>query len=113
MKFLVDANIPKGIAEFEGADFMYVYQWGDGASDTEIWDYSIKHNLIIITRDSDFYFRMITSIDFPKVIFLNLQQINKPTFKLFINENWNKILSLIADFDMLIIDLENIQLIKK
>jgi hypothetical protein len=36
MKFLVDANIPKGIPEFEGQNFLHVYVWGDGASDTEI-----------------------------------------------------------------------------
>lgn len=113
MKFLLDANIPKGIAEFQGDEFMQVYQWGDGATDTEIWNYAIENNLIIITRDTDFYYRLITASIFPKIIFLNLQQLNKSDFKKFIQNKWNDIVSMIKDADMLIVDLDTIQLIKK
>ncbi|MCU0389377.1 MAG: DUF5615 family PIN-like protein [Chitinophagaceae bacterium] len=113
MRFLVDANIPIGIPELSDNQFLYVYNWNENASDSEIWNYALENDLIIITRDSDFYYRYITSKHFPKVIFLQLQQLSKQGIKDFFSKNWIEISLLIEKADMLIVDLERIQLINK
>ncbi|MHA1729027.1 MAG: DUF5615 family PIN-like protein [Promethearchaeota archaeon] len=58
MKFLLDENVPKKIAQILkelNFDCLTLYELGTlGISNGELAKYAIKHNLIIITCDSDF-----------------------------------------------------------
>ncbi len=56
MRFLVDANLPRNLKWFNAPDFTFAADWGDGFPDREIWDYALKNDLIIVTRDSDYFY---------------------------------------------------------
>jgi len=41
-------------------------------SDTEIWNYALKNELVILTKDTDFYNRFLISSTAPKIIYFQL-----------------------------------------
>ncbi len=59
MKFLVDNQLPAALARFladRGADCRHVLDVGLAqASDVEIWRYAEQHQLILISKDEDFF----------------------------------------------------------
>jgi len=60
VKFLVDAQLPPKLCEIiESAGFSAMHvealPAGDETKDQEIIDYADKHQLIVITKDIDFY----------------------------------------------------------
>jgi len=74
MQLLVDANLPRKFIWFNKPDFFFVADWGDGIYDSEIWDHALKHNFTILTRDSDFFYRIVQANQFPKIVYFKLQQ---------------------------------------
>jgi predicted nuclease of predicted toxin-antitoxin system len=61
MKFIVDAQLPPllcKVLEKAGLSAIHVDSLpkGDKSSDTEIIDYADENQLIIVTKDSDFYY---------------------------------------------------------
>jgi predicted nuclease of predicted toxin-antitoxin system len=61
MSFLVDAQLPPLLCDIlENAGFPAIHvdslPNGDESSDKEITQYADHHNLIVITKDSDFYY---------------------------------------------------------
>lgn len=56
-KFLVDVNLPKKFKFFNTEQFIHVVDINPKMKDSEIWDYALSNDLIILTKDSDFYLR--------------------------------------------------------
>jgi len=58
MRFLVDAQLPPAFARWLAAHGHEAGHVGDlgmqAASDTVIWDYALRENVAIITKDEDF-----------------------------------------------------------
>ena len=67
--FLVDVNLPKNFSFFNNENFVFVADINLRMSDTEIWNYAIENNLIILTKDVDFYSKFLLSDTFPKIIY--------------------------------------------
>jgi predicted nuclease of predicted toxin-antitoxin system len=74
MKFLVDANLPRKFSWFKTPDFSFAHDWGESFPDSAIWDYALEHDMVILTRDSDYFYRLIQSKKAPKVVYFKLQQ---------------------------------------
>ena len=45
--------------------------------DTDIWNYALNNGLIIITKDSDFYNRYLSSQKNPKVVWIRTGNLKK------------------------------------
>lgn len=102
MNFLVDANLPRKLSWFNKPGFVFVADWGDNISDSEIWDYAIANSLIILTRDSDYFYRMIQAKTFPKVIYFRLQQHGRKDLEEYLSVHWEQICTLIRVHKMVI-----------
>jgi predicted nuclease of predicted toxin-antitoxin system len=76
MFFLIDAQLPpslEDLCKYKGYKAEHVYSIGlTHASDTAIWDYALKNNRIIITKDDDFVFRSQLSSTSPVIIWLRI-----------------------------------------
>lgn len=74
MKLLLDQNlsyrlIPQIITLYP--DSKHVVELGmDSATDSDIWDYAKKHDMIIVSKDSDFHQRSFLYGAPPKVIWI-------------------------------------------
>ncbi|MFH0865238.1 MAG: DUF5615 family PIN-like protein [Bacteroidota bacterium] len=72
MKFLVDANLPKYSSFFNSEKFIHVTDINPCMTDTEIWNYAIEKELVILTKDTDFFSRAILSENPPKIVYFQL-----------------------------------------
>ena len=58
MRFVIDAQLTPALAKMlvaQGYEAVHVRDLGmRDAEDTEIWNYALEHNGIIITKDGDF-----------------------------------------------------------
>jgi predicted nuclease of predicted toxin-antitoxin system len=110
MKFLVDANLPRKFTWFSTNDFLFAHDWGDGFSDKEIWDYALKNDLIILTRDSDYFYWMLQAKIAPKVIYFKLQQQGRKELEEYFTLYWAQICTLIQSHKMVIANINSLDI---
>jgi predicted nuclease of predicted toxin-antitoxin system len=102
VKFLVDANLPRKLTWFNKPEFTFAADWGAGFPDKEIWDYALKNDLIILTRDSDYFYWMIQAKKSPKVVYFKLQQQGRKELEEYFGLHWKQICTLIETHRMVI-----------
>ena len=64
-KFLIDENLPKTLQLQTKDKFIHVCDLGKQMTDSEIWEYAKQNNYIIITKDTDFFERIILLVPCP------------------------------------------------
>ncbi|MCK9209339.1 MAG: DUF5615 family PIN-like protein [Ignavibacteriaceae bacterium] len=109
--FLVDVNLPKRFSFFNCADFVHVVDVDPCFTDKEIWNYALKNNKVIITKDADFYEKSISSDEKPKVIFLQLGNTTLKELHHFFEINWQKIIEHLEKANLIIVKWDNIKVI--
>ena len=67
--FLIDVNLPKYFSPFNFSNFQFVSDLNLKMTDSEIWNFSLKNELIIVTKDVDFLNRFLVSEYSPKIIY--------------------------------------------
>jgi predicted nuclease of predicted toxin-antitoxin system len=67
-KFLIDVNLPAKFSLWHNEDFIFVKDIDPFLQDSHIWEFAKENNLIIVTKDRDFYDRVLLSSPPPKVI---------------------------------------------
>jgi len=76
MKFIVDAQLPPALArvlESHGYEAKHVKDLGmDADEDPAIWDYALKHDMIVVTKDEDFAHRYSQGGTSPVIIWLRI-----------------------------------------
>lgn len=71
-RFLIDANLPYYFSLWKDDDYIHQFELGQSWSDSQIWEYAKSADLVIVTKDADFYTRVLLSTPPPKVIFIRL-----------------------------------------
>jgi predicted nuclease of predicted toxin-antitoxin system len=72
MNYLVDVNLPKSFSSIKLISCVFVTDISDEMPDSEIWDFALVHNYIILSRDKDFYYRAMQSSIFPRIVLFRL-----------------------------------------
>lgn len=89
IRFIVDTQLPPLLSKFikdKGLDCIHTTDFPNGhlLQDNEIIQVSIKDNLIIITKDSDFFDHFLLKGEHPRVLLLKLGNIsNKDLLSIF------------------------------
>lgn len=91
IEFLVDVNLPYKFVLWHDVRFRHVREIDDTWGDTQIWRYTREKNLTIITKDIDFYNRIIASEPPPKIIHLKMGNMKLAAFREFMLLNWDAI----------------------
>ncbi|NOQ34810.1 MAG: hypothetical protein GQ569_02835 [Methylococcaceae bacterium] len=95
MKYLIDVNVPDGLAVFQQENMYLVKNLDPKWSDRAIWHYAIEHELIIVTKDADFFHWSMATKQPPKVIHLKIGNMRLQAFTDWIDKNWQAIETLI------------------
>ena len=76
MRFLVDAQLPPGLARWLAANghvAEHVYDFGgDGTTDQEIWERALSTAAVIISKDEDFALRATRADEGPQIIWVRV-----------------------------------------
>ena len=86
--YLVDVNLPKFFRFFNRPNFQFVSDIDLRLSDTDIWHYAVKNQLIILTKDADFYHRSFSSRSKPKIVFFKLGNTTLAQLNQYFEKNW-------------------------
>lgn len=109
MRFLNDANPPYRWDVWQGSDFLHVYDLGDSLSDRAIWQYAEQHDLVILTKDSDFSDWILFSQPPPRVVHFRIGNMRLGKFKEFVDKHWGEIAARIADHRLVIVFSDRIE----
>lgn len=93
--YLVDVNLPYYFSLWHSEHYIHQSDIDESWSDTQIWNYAQKHDLIIITKDTDFYNFIIVSDPPPKVIHLRIGNMRIKALHQFLNDIWEEVQDLI------------------
>lgn len=111
-KFLIDVNLPYRFQFWNSADFIHQRDLDDEWTDTQIWDYAKRNNLTIISKDFDFYERILLRQPPPRVIHLRIGNMKFRAFREFIGSNWSQIEELIVHHKLIIVFSDRFELVK-
>ena len=109
--FLVDVNLPKFFSFFNSNNFIFVSDINLEMTDTEIWNYALEHNFVILTKDTDFLNRVLVSGTSPKVIYFQLGNCSLKELYQYFNANWVRIQSEIENSKLIIAKENHIECI--
>lgn len=109
IKYLVDVNLPKKFSFFNSSEFIHVVDINPFWGDNEIWNYALKNNLIILTKDSDFYFKSIGKRPLPKIIYFKLGNMRLNQLHTYFLNNWEKLNIFISEYFLVIAYADKIQ----
>jgi predicted nuclease of predicted toxin-antitoxin system len=96
MRFLIDANLPYRFTLWSGEDFQHMRDVGETWTDSQIWQYARSHQLIIVTKDTDFSDRIMVSNPPPRVVHIRLGNMRMRDFHGLISDLWPQIVALSA-----------------
>ena len=110
--FIVDLNLPYRFELWNNPRFIHVKNLNDEWTDEEIWEYSKKRDLIIVTKDVDFSNKIIVRNPPPKVIHIKVGNLKLRDLHAFLNNNWPIIERKIKKFKLLNVYTNKIEGIK-
>lgn len=109
--YILDENMPSTVPLWLNEDFVHVLKISDNFSDNDIWNYALAHNLIIITKDVDFYNRYLSSSNSPKTIWFRTGNIKKKNFYNFIKQIWLDVEIMIQSGSFLIVTEDKLEVL--
>jgi predicted nuclease of predicted toxin-antitoxin system len=59
--FLIDENLPNHLTVGAGRLVLHVRDLGLSLSDSEVWDHARANDLVIVSKDADFSYRIMAS----------------------------------------------------
>jgi predicted nuclease of predicted toxin-antitoxin system len=71
MTLLIDENLPATIVR-ECCNFVHARSLGSRPTDGELWEIAKLKGLVVLTKDTDFFNRMVSEGPPPKVIWLRV-----------------------------------------
>lgn len=110
--FLVDVNLPQRFKFFNLPNFKHIAEINPKMTDEELWDYALKNDCIIITKDADFYDRFSNSDNCPKIIYLQIGNFTLKDLHSYFEQNWETILKHLDNASIIIASLKQIRVIK-
>lgn len=99
-RLLIDENLPFSLGVALGEDHEHALQIAAQASDTLLWQHARKHDWIVLTRDTDFFDRLLVHGAPPKVIWVRLGNVRKDVLLQMVKEHWPRIRKLILTHDL-------------
>lgn len=93
--FLIDVNLPTKFSLWNSDDFDFVKDIDTNLPDTKIWDLAKAENLIIVTKDRDFYDRILQSQPPPKIVYIRFGNMKMNEFHNTMSRGWETAVELI------------------
>ncbi len=109
VKYLIDENLPLILPVWDSEIFMHVSHLPLIDLDSDIWEYALTNELVILTKDSDFYYRYLSSKKYPKVVWIRTGNLKKKQFNLFLEAIWKDVEEMLFSSSFIIINEEKIE----
>jgi len=86
--YLFDGNVPSRLRFSPKLPIIPLSNVGRHPSDSQIWDFARKHDLVIVSKDTDFSDRIITSSPPPRVVHLRFGNLRRNEYHALLTRRW-------------------------
>jgi predicted nuclease of predicted toxin-antitoxin system len=93
--FLFDENLPVRLRFAPRLPIVPASKVGLNPSDSQIWEFARKHELVIVSKDADFSDRIITKSPPPWVVHLRFGNLRRAGFHILLARVWPQIETLL------------------
>jgi predicted nuclease of predicted toxin-antitoxin system len=93
-RFVIDVNLPYRFALWCGDDYVHMRDLGETWTDTQIWDYGRRHDLVIVSKDADFSDRAMVSQPPPRVVHIRFGNMKMRDFHALMTRVWPTVVGL-------------------
>lgn len=111
-KFLIDANLPYHIDIWNSDQFIHVFQLNPEWDDNSIWNYAKQNDLVIVSKDKDFFIKQLLFGAPPKLVQIKYGNLKLKEFIQRIEHVWKLVSQEIEDHSLIIIYKDKIETIK-
>lgn len=98
---LIDENLPSSLAQLLPVRTTHATDLFTQATDAQLWEIARENNWILLTRDTDFFDRIMLEGPPPKVIWVRLGNIRKAALQEILVKLWPAIYDLLADSELI------------
>jgi predicted nuclease of predicted toxin-antitoxin system len=109
--FLVDVNLPKRFSFFNSVMFIHIADIDPCMTDDKIWDYALKFNKVILTKDTDFYTKSMSAVVKPKIIYFQLGNMTLDELHRYFEMQWTTIIDHLTEASLIIAQRDKIKVI--
>jgi predicted nuclease of predicted toxin-antitoxin system len=93
--YLFDENLPMRLRFSPKLPIVPVSKAGRNPSDSKIWEFARKRDLVIVTKDADFSDRIITHSPPPRVVHLRFGNLRRNEFHVLLARVWPQVETLL------------------
>ncbi|EKB51084.1 DUF5615 family PIN-like protein [Cecembia lonarensis] len=111
-RFLIDVNLPYYFSLWNNSEYIHQLDIDDTWTDAQIWEYAKKKKLTIISKDADFYNKILMTNPPPKVIHIKIGNLKIRDFHELISKNWSEVLELNKDNKLVLVYSDRIEGVK-
>lgn len=97
---LIDENLPASLARLLPVTCSHATDLEAQPSDSLLWSHARERNWIVLTRDADFFDRLMLHGPPPKVIWVRLGNVRKADLENLLVRLWPEISDLLAQADL-------------
>ena len=100
-RLLIDENLPFSLGVRLGVDYIHASRIAEQATDTLLWQTARENDWIVLTRDTDFFDRLLRHGVPPRVIWIRLGNVRKSDLLRIVEERWPAIQQLVQANDLI------------
>ena len=93
--YFFDENLPKRLRFSPKFPIVSTSKIGKQPTDSQIWEFARKHDLVIVSKDADFSHRIITQSPPPRVVHLRFGNLRRDDFHALLARVWPQIETLL------------------
>jgi len=93
--FLLDENLPGRLRFSPGLPVVSASELGSSPTDTQVWDFARRRELVIVTKDADFSDRIILRTPPPWVVHLRFGNLRRRDFHARLARVWPQVETLL------------------
>jgi predicted nuclease of predicted toxin-antitoxin system len=93
--YLFDGNVPSRLRFSPKLPMVPLAKAGRHPSDSQIWAFARKHDLVIVSKDTDFSDRIMASSPPPRVVHLRFGNLRRDDYHALLARRWTQIESLL------------------
>jgi predicted nuclease of predicted toxin-antitoxin system len=107
--YLFDGNVPSRLRFSPKLPIVPLSKVGRNPTDSQIWNFARTHDLVIVSKDTDFSDRIITSSPPPRVVHLRFGNLRRNEYHATLARWWPKIESLLKSNKLVHVYVEHLE----
>jgi len=107
--YLFDGNVPARLRFSPKLPVVPLSKAGRNPSDSQIWEFARKHDLVIVSKDADFSDRIITKSPPPWVVHLRFGNLGRDEYHALLARHWPRIEKLLKSHKLVSVYADRIE----